>query len=133
MGSGAHSGPEGPQGGKKVPKMVWIWSGLGSFSAPFWYLGAPFRESFFDAFSEGVFFGLWAIFGCPRWPKGLQNGAKMDAKASLGAPSGKCKNHGRGCVFSISGGFGEGPGGDFFQTGPPDLLWRGLGVHFLRF
>ena len=104
-----------------MPKMVWIWSGLGSFSAPFWYLGAPFRESFFDAFSEGICFGLWPIFGCPRWPKGLQNGAKMDAKASLGAPSGKCKNHGRRRigVLRVLMICGTSPGGARVETPDP--------------
>ena len=57
----------------------------------------------------------------------------MEAKASLGAPSGKCKKHGRGYVFGTSGGLGEGPGGDFFQTGSPDPFWRGPGEHFNKF
>ncbi len=46
MGSGAHSGPEGSQGGKKVPKMVWIWSGLEPFLAPFWHLEASVCKLF---------------------------------------------------------------------------------------
>ena len=61
----------------------------------------------------GIFFHsfLLMLFGRPLcrllgdfWakmePKGSRNGAKMEAKASLGAPSGKCKKHGRGYVFS---------------------------------
>ena len=61
---------------------------------------APFWESFFDAFLEGLFFASWATFGRQGPPKERQNGAKMVPKASLGAPSGMCENHGRGYVFS---------------------------------
>ena len=97
------------------------------------HLEAPFWKCFFDPFFEGVFFAPWARFGCPRWPKCSQNVAKIEPKGSLGTPSGKCKNHGRGHVFSTYGSLGEGPGGDFFQTGSPDPFWRGPGEHFSRF
>ena len=70
---------------------------FGGHFGDFW---APFSMPFFDAFVEGLFFASWATFGCQRCPKGSQNGAKMEPKASLGVPSGKCKKHGRGYVFS---------------------------------
>ena len=57
----------------------------------------------------------------------------MEAEASLEAPSGKCKKHGRGCVFNTLGHVGESPGGDFFQSGSPDLFWKDPGEHFGRF
>ena len=85
----AHSGAKGSQGGKKVPKIVWIWFGFASILAPSWHLKAPVWESFFNAFFEGVFFGPWAAFGCPRCPKGSQNGAKMEPKGCLKASFGR--------------------------------------------
>ena len=57
----------------------------------------------------------------------------MEAEASLEAPSGKCKKHGRGCVFNTLGHVGESLGGDFFQRGSPDLFWKDPGEHFGRF
>ena len=57
----------------------------------------------------------------------------MEAEASLEAPSGKCKKHGRGCVFNTLRHVGESPGGDFFQSGSPDLFWKDPGEHFGRF
>jgi len=89
MGPGGHLGAKGSQGGKKVPKMVWIWSGFEPFWAPFWDLAASFSEAFFNVFFGGVFFAPWATFGSQRCPKGSQNGAKMEPKGSLGVPSGK--------------------------------------------
>ena len=57
----------------------------------------------------------------------------MEAEASLEAPSGKCKKHGRGWVFKTLGHVGESPEGDFFQSGSPDPFWKDLGEHFGRF
>ncbi len=57
----------------------------------------------------------------------------MEAEASLEAPSGKCKKHGRGCVVCTLGDLGESPGGDFFQSGSPDPFWKDPGEHFCRF
>ena len=57
----------------------------------------------------------------------------MEAEASLEALSGKCKEHGRGCVFNTLGHVGESPGGDFFQRESPDLFWKDPGEHFGRF
>ena len=57
----------------------------------------------------------------------------MEAEASLEAPSGKCKKHGRGSVFNTLGHVGASPGGDFFQSGSPDSFWKDLGEHFGNF
>ncbi len=95
MGSEAHSGPEGSQGGKKVLKMVWIWSGLGSFWAPFWYLKAPFRESFLMLFREGSF----SVFGRLLGARGAQKGSKMEPKRS---PK-RARGHPLGSVKTMAG------------------------------
>ena len=87
----------------------------------------------FKVFLVGLFFDPWSIFEGPGSRKGSRKRAKMEAEASLEAPSGKCKKHGRGCVFSTSGHVGETPGGDFFQSGSPDPFWKDLGEHFGRF
>ena len=87
----------------------------------------------FKFFLVGLFFDPWSIFEGPGSRKGGRKRAKMEAEASLEAPSGKCKKHGRGCVFSTLGHVGETPGGDFFQSGSPDPFWKDLGEHFGRF
>ncbi len=112
-----------------MARVVWI----NPFWSSFLRLWGTFSLPFFDAFLEGVFFGLWATFGCPRCPKGLQNGAKMEAKASLEAPSGKCKNHGRGCVFSILGGSGRVREATFSRLGLQTLFGGVLGCIFSDF
>ena len=53
----------------------------------------------------------------------------MEAEASLEAFSGKCKKHGSGYDFNTFGDVGESPGGDFFQSGSPDLFWKDPGEH----
>ena len=81
MGPGGHLGAKGSQEGKKVPKMVWIWSGFELFWAPFWLLEASFSESFFYVFLEGSFSLPGRLWGAqdaqkapimePKWsPKG---------------------------------------------------------------
>ena len=87
----------------------------------------------FKVFLVGLFFDPWSIFEGPGSRKGSRKRAKMEAEASLEAPSGKCKKHGRGCVFNTLGHAGESPGGDFFQSGSPDLFWKDPGEHFGRF
>ena len=57
----------------------------------------------------------------------------MEAEGTLKALSGMCKKHGRGCIFNTFGHVGETPGGDFFQSGSPDLFWKDPGNHFGRF
>ena len=57
----------------------------------------------------------------------------MEAQATLEALSGKCKKHGRGCVFNTLGDVGESPGGNFSQSGSPDPFWKHPGEHFVRF
>ena len=89
-------GEDGSGEEKKVPGAT----GLNPFRRSFSRLWGTFSMPFFNVFLEGVFFGPWATFGRQRCPKGSQNGAKMEAKAILGAPSGKCKKHGRGYVCS---------------------------------
>ena len=75
--------------GKRMPKVVWIWPGFEPFLAPFWDLEAFFSESFFYVFFGGAFFTPWATFGHQWWPQGFQDGAKMEAKGSLGVLSGE--------------------------------------------
>ena len=86
IGLGTHSGAKRAQGGKKVPQMVWIWSGFQSFLAPFWHLEAVFWKYFFVVFLEGDFFSPWAIFGAQC----AQKASKMEPKRGLRALCGKC-------------------------------------------
>ena len=87
----------------------------------------------FKVFAEGLFFDSGSIFQRPGSRKACRKEAEMEAEATLEAPSGKCKKHGRGCVFSTLGHVGETPGGDFFQSGSPDAFWKDLGEHLGRF
>ena len=87
----------------------------------------------FKVFLVGLFSDPWSIFEGPGSRKGSRKITKMEAEASLEAPSGKCKKHGRGYVFSTPGHVGESPGGDFFQSGSPAPFWKDLGEHFGRF
>ena len=77
------------------------------FGCHFRDFGASFSILFFEAFLEAFFFASRATLGRHRWPKGLENVTKMEPKATLGVSCGKCKNHGRGYVFSTRGSRGE--------------------------
>ena len=86
----------------------------------------------FKVFAEGLFFDSGSIFQRPGSRKACRKEAEMEAEATLEAPSGKCKKHGRGCVFNTLGHIGETPGGDFFLSGSPDPFWKDPGEHFGR-
>ena len=103
MGPGTHSGAKGAQGGKKVPKMIWIWSGLEPFLAPFWHFEAPLWRSFFDVFFEGLFFASWATFGRPGCPKGSQNEPKWSQTGSRRHLVGSART----MVFTVQEAYGE--------------------------
>ena len=86
MGSGAHSGPEGSQGRKKVPKIVWIWFGLGSFLAPCLCLEAFWGGVMFCCFFGRRLFRSLGDFWVPkvpkRAPKWSQNGAQSEPRGT---------------------------------------------------
>ena len=93
----APSGAKMGGGREKRSKVLNLVTHFGSHFRAVW---APFWESFSDALLKRLYFASWATCGRPGPPKERQNGAKMVPKASLGAPSGMCENHGRGYVFS---------------------------------
>ena len=129
IGPGTASGAKRAQGGKKVPKMVWIWSGFESFLAPFCHLEALFWKSFFVVFLEGNFFSPWAFFGA----QGAQKAAKMEQFWSLFEDGWDSENV---CFIIVKPYFWrsrEVPGANFFQTAVLECLRRGPGDHFCRF
>jgi len=103
MGPGGHFGAKGSQEGKKVPKIVWIWSGFEPFWAPFWDLEAFFSEYFFDVFLEVSFSLPGRLLGA----KGAQKAPKMEPKWSpkgaWGYPLGSEKT----MVFIVREAYGE--------------------------
>ena len=78
IGPGTLLGAKGPRGRKKVPKMVWIWSGLEPFLAPFWDFQADFWRLFLMSFFKACFSVLGPLLGA----KGAQKAPKMEPKWS---------------------------------------------------
>ena len=93
MGSGPHLGRRWVQGGKKGAQSHSFQHISGVIFMTFGYL---FPCLFLMLFWKASFSPLGRLLGA----QGAQKGAKMEPKASLGVPSGKCKKHGRGYVFS---------------------------------
>ena len=57
----------------------------------------------------------------------------MVTEGNLKAPSGKCKNHGRGCAGGIWGSLGEPAEGELALTASPGHAWKHPGKHVCTF